>query len=189
MIISVIVACEVAFWIAIAAGLALRYLARRPRLGLTVLALVPVIDVVLLVAVAANLHSGGTATVTHSIATFYLGFSLAYGHRMIAWADVRFAHRFAGGPAPVRPTGAAYTRQCWADVLPTGLACALAAGITWALITWTSDPARTNALRTTYSWALILPGIDLLWALSYTLWPRREPASTPTGRNHRSDTP
>lgn len=125
MIISLIVACEVAFWVVVAAGLALRYFARRPRQGLAVLSLVPVIDVILLVAVAATLGSGGTATVAHSMATFYLGFSLAYGRRMIAWADVRFAHRFAGGPAPARLSGAAYTRQCWADVLRTGLACAL----------------------------------------------------------------
>lgn len=184
MIISVIVACEVAFWIAVAAGLALRYPAQRPRQGWAVLALVPIIDVVLLVAVALNLHSGGTATVAHSIATFYLGFSLTYGRRMIAWADVRFAHRFADGPAPTRPTGGTYTRQCWGDVLRTGLACALAAGVAWALITWIGDPARTDALQTTYSWAIILTGVETLWASSYTLWPRREQEPASTRRDH-----
>ncbi|TWP32917.1 hypothetical protein [Leekyejoonella antrihumi] len=98
---------------------------------------------------------------------------------MVAWADVRFAHRFAGGPAPTRPTGGAYTRQCWGDVLRTGLACAVAAGIAWTLVTWIGHPERTDALHTTYSWAIILPGVDALWTVSHTLWPRRErPAST-----------
>lgn len=57
MIITVIVVCEIAFWVAIISGLALRYLARMPRAGLLVLALVPLIDLVLLIATAVNLRS------------------------------------------------------------------------------------------------------------------------------------
>lgn len=188
MIVAVIVACEVAFWVAVVAGLALRYLARLPRAGMIVLALVPVIDMALLVAVAVNLGTGGTATLAHAVATFYLGFSLTYGHRMIAWADARFAHWFSDGPAPTRPTGAAYTRICWGDVLRIGSACALASAIAWALITWIGDPDRTGALQGTYGWAVILTGIDLLWAIGYTIWPRHDQAAANRQRPQDIDT-
>ena len=178
MVLAVIVACEAAFWIAVAGGLALRYLVRRPRLSTLVLALVPVIDVILLIAVAWNLQSGGTAGTAHFLATFYLGFTLTYGHRMIAWADVRFAHRYAGGPAPVRLTGAAYTRLCWADVRRTSIACAIAAAIAFGLIAWNGASSRTAELESTYTWALILSGFEVLFAVSYTIWPRREKESS-----------
>ncbi|MFF3223094.1 hypothetical protein ACFYV7_09880 [Nocardia suismassiliense] len=32
----------------------------------------------------------------------YRGVSVAFGPAIVRWADVRFAHRFAGGPAPVK---------------------------------------------------------------------------------------
>jgi len=178
MVLSVIVACEVAFWVAIAVGLSLRYVARSSRAGAAVFALVPLIDVALLAAVTWNLRAGGTATVAHSLATFYLGFTVTYGHRMIAWADVRFAHRYASGPAPVRSTGAAYTRLCWADVRRTTIACATAAAIAFLLIAWNGASPRTAALETTYRWAAIITGAELLWAISYTIWPRQGKATT-----------
>lgn len=172
MIIGVILACEIAFWVVIAAGLTLRYPLRRPRAGLVALALVPVVDVVLLVATAWHLRGGATATSAHTLAAFYLGFSVAYGHRVIRWADVRFAHRFAGGPAPVRLAGAAYARHCWADVGRTAVAVAVASAITWLLVAWVDAPDRTAAFGATYGWGAAILAIGVLYAASYTVWPR-----------------
>lgn len=174
MIITVIAGCEIAFWIALALGLVLRYPARRSRAGYAVLASVPVIDLFLLIAVALDLNSGSSASTAHSLATFYLGFSLAYGHRMIAWADARFAHRFAGGPAPVRLHGAQYARKCWADVMRTGAACAIAAAVSALLIVWVGDSARTAALERGLGWAAVITALELVAAISYTIWPRRD---------------
>ena len=111
MILFAIIACEIAFWVLIVVGLVLRYPARMPRAGLVALALVPVVDVILLAFTAINLRSGATATVAHSLAALYLGFSVAYGHRLITWADTRFAHRYANGLAPVKLHGT-HTRGC-----------------------------------------------------------------------------
>ncbi len=122
MIMIVIVACEIGFWAAVALVLMARYPLRRPRLGLIILASVPLIDLALLIATAVHLRSGATATSAHGLAAVYIGFSIAYGHRLISWADVRFAHRYAGGPAPVRLDGGAYTRHCWGDVARTSIA-------------------------------------------------------------------
>jgi uncharacterized membrane protein len=112
MTLIAIVACEIAFWVAILGGLITRYLLRRPRAGAAMLVAAPVIDVVLLAVVTVDLLGGGTASWHHGLAAIYIGFSVAYGHRMIAWADVRFTHRFVGGPAPERLSGRRYTARC-----------------------------------------------------------------------------
>ncbi len=176
LVLAVIVACEVGFWVLIGAGLLARYPLRRPRLGLVLLALTPVVDVVLLAATVLDLRHGATASVAHGLAAVYLGFSLAYGHAMIRWADVRFAHWFAGGPPPVKRYGAAYARQCWTDVVRSASAAAVAAGLLLLLERLVDDAARTEALRGLYPVLGVVLAVELVWAVSYTLWPRREPA-------------
>ncbi len=137
---------------------------------------VPLIDLVLLIATAAHLRSGATAGVEHGLAAIYIGFSVAYGHRLIGWADVRFAHRFAGGPAPRKLYGAAYARQRWGDVGRTSIAALIASALTAALIWWIGNPARTDALRENDHWLAVIWGLDILWAVSTVVWPQREPA-------------
>lgn len=176
MILAAIIACEVGFWVLLLGGLAARYLARRPRLGGLLLTLVPGIDLLLLALVLVDLLGGGTASWEHGIAAIYLGLSIAYGRRMVAWADVRFAHRFDGGPAPVKPAGAAYTRKCWADVLRTTLLVLIAGGVLGGLILLVNDPSRTEALAGFFRILGIILAIDVFWAIGYTVWPKPEPA-------------
>src|SRR5437899_3014186 len=102
-VMTVLVACEIGFWVVLAAGLLLRYPLRRPRAGAVVLACVPLVDLVLLGATVADLRSGATAGVRHGLAAVYIGFSVAYGHSAVRWADGHFRHRFAGGPKPQGP--------------------------------------------------------------------------------------
>ncbi|WP_067501276.1 hypothetical protein [Actinoplanes sp. TFC3] len=103
MIVAVIIACEVGFWAILAAGLFARYILRRKRLGAVLLVCVPVTDLVLIAASIADLLSGAQLAAVHGLAAVYLGFSVAFGPDLVRWADVRFAHRFAGGPPPPRP--------------------------------------------------------------------------------------
>ena len=98
MLVALILACELAFWAVLLAGLFVRYPLGRPRLGAILLAVTPVIDVVLLAAAVVDLRRGGEAAMRHALAAIYLGCSIAFGSRIIAWADGEFAHRFAGGP-------------------------------------------------------------------------------------------
>jgi hypothetical protein len=78
-----------------------------------------------------DLRNGATATVAHALAAIYIGVSLAFGHSMVRWADVRFAQRVAGGPPPEpvprhgRPH-AARERRGWVRHL---LAWAIGAGL------------------------------------------------------------
>ena len=177
MMLAAIIACEIGFWVVILGGLCARYLLHRPRLGAVLLALVPVIDLVLLALVTVDLLGGATASWHHGLAAVYIGVSVAYGRRMIRWADVRFRQRFAGGPPPELPTGWAYTRRCWGEVLLTLLAVTIAGGLLAAMIAIVDDPARTDSLRQWFSILAIILGIDVVYAASYTIWPKKPVAA------------
>lgn len=101
-LVLLVVACEIGFWVVLAAGLVVRYPMRRPRLGGILLLCVPVVDLVLVSASVADVARGTAPGFSHGLAAVYLGFTVAFGHSLVRWADVRFAHRYAGGPAPVR---------------------------------------------------------------------------------------
>lgn len=176
MILGLIIACEIGFWVAIVAGLSARYLARKPRLGAVLLAMAPVVDLILLIAVAIDLRAGASATFAHALAALYIGISIAYGHSMIRWADVRFAHRFSDGPAPTKRYGREYTAACWKDVVKTGLAGLIAGAILLGLIAWVGAPERTEALSGILPLLAVVLGIEILWAVSYTVWPKKAPA-------------
>lgn len=186
MIVTLIVACEVGFWVAVLAGLIARYPLRRPRLGAALLIAAPVLDVVLLALVAVDLVRGGTASWQHGLAAIYIGFSVAFGHQVIAWADVRCAHRFASGPPPVRLAGRAYTVACWKDVLRTVVMVAIAGGVTGGLIALTRG-SGTEELLLNFRILGIVLAADVLWAVSYTIWPRPSspsPRSSPPAGAH-----
>lgn len=144
----VIVGCEIAFWLVLAAGLALRYPAKRPRAGSIVLLCVPIVDVVLLVVTAIDLHRGATATAVHGLAAVYLGVSVAFGHRMIGWADAHFAHRFAGGPKPAKPPkhGPAKLAREWKDFGLLLIAAAISVGCLFLLRWIAVTPEQTDML-------------------------------------------
>lgn len=144
----VIIGCEIAFWIVLAGGLALRYFAKAKRASTAVLLLVPVVDLVLLIAVAIDLHRGTEATAVHGLAALYLGVSVAFGHRMISWADGQFAYRFAGGRKPVKPprSGPAKAAREWKDFGLVLIAAAIAAGGILLLRYVVSTPDKTEVL-------------------------------------------
>lgn len=178
MLLIVIAACEIGFWVLLLAGLVARYPLRRRRLGAVLLAATPVTDLVLLVAGTLDLRAGATAGVAHGLGAAYLGFSVVFGPALVRWADARFAHRFAGGPPPVRPPryGPGRVRYEWREFGKAGLAVGIAAVLLLAAIVMVGDPDRTEALR----WWLVRLGMVLaiwaIWPVSHTLWPARPPA-------------
>ncbi|MEE1927493.1 hypothetical protein V1J52_04710 [Streptomyces sp. TRM 70351] len=178
MVVTLIIAVEVAFWVLLAAGLALRYLARMPRAGLAVLLCEPVLEVVLLVATAADLRNGAEPDFTHGLAAVYIGFTLTHGHYLIRWADARFAHRFADGPPPVRPPryGTARAVHEWKMSARAIGAAAIAAGLLQAAVWYVGDAGRAESLRAWQERMGLVVVISLVVALSYTLWPKRPPA-------------
>jgi hypothetical protein len=170
VLVAVIVACEIGFWLVLGAGLVARYLLRRDRLGAWLLAGVPAVDAVLLVVTVLDLRRGGTAGLAHGLAALYLGFSLVFGHGMVRWADVRFAHRFAGGPPPPAKPGSGSRARLRLEWQSFGKACA-AAGISAVLllgaIALVGDRGDTSALL---GWFPRLGLVLVIWLLTGPAW-------------------
>lgn len=175
MLIALIVATEVAFWLILLSGLAARYVLRAPRLGMALLVVTPLVDLALLTATTIDLRRGGEATLPHALAAVYIGVTVAWGHRIVRWADVRFAHRFAGGPPPARipRTGrvhAARERREWVRHLVAWTTGTALLGIGVLVV---GDLDRTQALLNVAAlWTLVLV-VDFLISFSYTVRPRR----------------
>ena len=132
------------------------------RFSTAVLFALPVIDLGVLVVSVVNLAGGATANLSHGLAAVYLGFSVVFGKAMVAWADTRFAHRFAGGPKPVKITGRAKIRKEWRDWGKCLLACAIAAALLVVAILLIHRPEQTRAL---WGWLPRLGGLSGAWLL------------------------
>ena len=169
-----VVAAEIAFWLILVSGLATRYVLERPRIGMALLVATPVVDLALLAATTIDLRRGGDAALAHALAAVYIGVSVAWGQRMVSWADVRFAHRFAGGPPPEpsRAPGAhtpAHQRREWLRHLSAWATGAALLGMGVLVV---GDVDRTLALLNVAAlWTLVL-AIDFVISFSYTIWPR-----------------
>ncbi len=173
-----IVSCEIGFWIIVLAGLITRYVWKKKKAGAILLAMTPVVDLILLGATVIDIRQGAEAGFVHGLAAVYIGSTIAFGHRIIKWADGRFAYRYANGPEPVQSpkTGYAHAtaqRQGWyRHLLAWTIGSALLAVMIWMI----GDEAKSEALRQwILRWGYVL-GIDFLISFSYTLWPKGEKA-------------
>ncbi|HZE37535.1 MAG TPA: hypothetical protein VE172_01885 [Stackebrandtia sp.] len=167
----VIVGCEVAFWVLLGAGLAVRYLLRRRRLSTALLWLVPLTDVVLLAVSIFDLRDGAKADSAHGLAALYIGFSVMFGHRTIQWCDAHVAHRFADGPRPWKPPKRGRVRVRYEVILWLKLAAAyvIAWAVTGLLILAVGQPDRTRPLVDFMSGNAVLLAILALWPITYAL--------------------
>lgn len=175
-----IVVGEVLFWVLLAGGLAARYLLRAPRLGLALLAGTILVDLGILATAVLDVRSGAVATSVHGLAALYIGFSVAFGHSLIRWADGHAAHRWAGAARPrkVPRQGrerAAHEWQLFARWLVAG---AIAAGALGLVILVAGPDAQVDALVDWFPRLLLITGI---WFATGPLWhlgSRAEPART-----------
>lgn len=185
MIVGLIVACEVGFWVLLAAGLAVRYLLGLRRTSVALLLCEPLLEVVLFVVTAVDLKNGAEPDWKHGLAAVYIAFTLVMGHRTIRWVDAHVAHRFAGGPPPVRPPkyGAARAVHEWRTAGRWILASAIAAGLLQAAIWYVGGAGDTGSLREWQLRMVWVIGINLVIAVSYTVSPKRASASALAARD------
>ncbi|MFE6284489.1 hypothetical protein [Streptomyces sp. NPDC057877] len=177
MIVALIIVCEVGFWVLLALGLAVRYLLKWRRTSVALLLCEPLLEVVLFVATAIDLRNGAEPSWEHGLAALYIGFTVAYGHYTIRWLDGHAAHRLAGAPKPTGPPRyglprAAHEGRLWLrTVLAAAVACALLQGAVW----YVGDSGDVSSLRS-FQWvALRAAGIHGVIALTYLLWPKKDP--------------
>ncbi|WP_314177429.1 hypothetical protein [Streptomyces winkii] len=175
MIVTLIVICEIAFWVLLAGGLALRYIARMPRTGAAVLLCEPLLEVILLVVTAVDLRGGAEPDWKHGLAAVYIGFTVTHGHYMVKWADGHFLHRFGGGPRPVKPPryGMARAVHEWKMSARAIGGAAIAAALLQLAIWYVDDAGQSESLRMWQEKMGVVAGISLIVALSYTIWPKR----------------
>ncbi|MDI6629411.1 hypothetical protein [Rhodococcus cercidiphylli] len=168
-ILLTIAICEIGFWVLVIGGLCLRYLARMRRASTITLALLPVLDLVLIGAVALDLHRGGDVEFAHRLAGIYLGWTVVFSHSTVAWLDVRFAHQFAGGPAPVKApkTGPQAYRKEIRGFVKWLVAATIALVITYGLAYTVADSEQAAALKTVIQ---PLGVITFFWFVTGPLW-------------------
>lgn len=176
MVVGLIIACEVGFWVLLAAGLAVRYLLNRRRTSVALLLCEPLLELVLFVVTAVDLRNGAKPSWEHGLAALYIGYTVAYGHYTIRWLDGHAAHRLADGPRPPKPPrfGLARARhegRLWLrTLLAAAVACALLQGAIWYV-----GRGDTSSLRAFQWTALRTLGIHGVIALTYLIWPKRGP--------------
>ncbi|CAL9560794.1 hypothetical protein [Streptomyces sp. enrichment culture] len=177
MIVALIIACEVGFWVLLALGLAVRYLLNRRRASVALLLCEPVLELVLFVATAIDLKNGAEPSWEHGLAALYIGYTVAYGHYTIRWLDGHAAHRLAGAPKPVGAPRHGMPRA-WHEArlwLRTLLAAAVACGLLQGAVWYVGDDGDISSLRA-FQWAALrAAGIHGLVALAYFIWPKKAP--------------
>lgn len=175
-----IVACEIAFWIVILAGLSVRYGLKRPKLGMALLALTPVIDLVLFVLTGVDLYNGAVATTAHGIAAVYIGVSIAFGKSMIDWADRWYRYLFIKDKdaKPPKRYGMEYAKHELKGFLCHALSFLIGGALLLGMITFINDPSRTEALGGILRvWGIVLV-IDGLIMISAFIWPKQPKPKT-----------
>ncbi|MFC8369255.1 MULTISPECIES: hypothetical protein [unclassified Streptomyces] len=180
MVVALIIACEVGFWVLLALGLAARYLLKWRRTSVFLLLCEPVLELVLFAVTAIDLRNGAEPGWEHGLAALYIGYTVAYGHYTIRWLDGHAAHRLGGGPPPVKPprygrARAAHEGRLWLrTLLGAAVACALLQGAVW----YVGDEGDVSSLRA-FQWVAIrVAAIHGLVALGYLIWPKKAPAGT-----------
>lgn len=126
---------------------------------------------------AIDLRGGAEPNWRHGLAAVYIGFTVGLGHSSIRWADARVAHRFAGGPPPVRPPryGTARAVHEWRVAARWILASAVALALLQGAVWYVGDSGDTGSLRAWQQRMLWMIGVNVVVAASYTLFPKREP--------------
>ncbi|WP_326577395.1 hypothetical protein OG250_12905 [Streptomyces sp. NBC_00487] len=177
MIVALIIACEVGFWVLLALALAVRYLLKWRRTSVVLLLCEPVLELVLFVVSAIDLKNGAEPSWEHGVAALYIGFTVGYGHYTIRWLDGHAAHRLGGGSKPVGPPkyGLARARYEGGLWLRTVVAAAVALALLQGAVWYVGDEGNVDSLRS-FQWAALrAAGIHGLVALAYLIWPKKEP--------------
>ena len=166
---SLILACEVGFWVVLFAALAVRYLLVKERLSRALLLCLPLVDVLLLIFTAMDLRRGSTATFAHGLAAAYVGFTVAFGGMAVKWADAHFAHRFAAGPVPAKVpshgwNAVRYDFNLWGRCI---VACIITIALVEALVQFVGSGKATEPLLAWHKHAF---GCIVLWFVFGPAW-------------------
>lgn len=168
-----IILAEIAFWIFISAGLVSRYILKRQRLSIVLLALTPVVDLALLILTAIDLRNGQAASVAHGIAAIYIGVSVAYGKTMINWADEKFQQWILKQPQEKEPlfgkVKGIHELKMWIRHI---IAYGIGSALLYAMIQYVGESGNTDVFSQMIKYWGIFVLIDGGISVSYILFPK-----------------
>ncbi len=175
MLVTLVIGCEIAFWLVLLFGLATRYLLHAPRTSTVILVAVPAIDLLLLGATVLHLHGGAVAGSGDGLAAAYLGASVAFGPSLVRRLDARFAYRFGGAPRPAGPPrfGRERARYEWREFGRAALAWAVSTVLLLGGVALAGGTQRGAALLGWIARITLVLLIWLIWPVTYTIWPAR----------------
>lgn len=166
-----IIAAEVAFWLLIVAGLAVRYVGaggvvttERRRRSRAILALIPALDVFLILAVAEDVYRGAEVGRAHLMAGIYLGVTMAFGDPMIAWADRKAAGLAGAKASPAPASGLAKELRDFGRWL---FAAAIAVGVTATIAATVATESQATAL---FGILPTLGVVTVIWLVAGPVW-------------------
>ncbi|MFJ9841224.1 hypothetical protein ACIRYZ_12235 [Kitasatospora sp. NPDC101155] len=178
MIVTLIVAAEISWWIVLGLALSARYLLRLRRTSTALLIGLPVVDLALYALTVLNLRGGAEASWMHALAASYAGFSVGYGPSLVRWADRHFLHRFAGGPKPLPSPkyGPERTRYEWQLAGRTVVSAVITLGLITLLVPLSAGSAHFGTFGQWY-WKLgIAAVVNVIVAGCFSIWPKEPPA-------------
>ncbi|AHH95063.1 hypothetical protein GCM10010174_56710 [Kutzneria viridogrisea] len=172
MLLTLVIAAEVGFAVFLIAGLLVRYLLKRPKLGGVLLALSPAGYVVVLGVGAVDLARGGTAELAHTIGAILLGIALVSGRHHLHSLDAWVQRKLAKQPKPplVPAEHAARQRRGWGRRFVEWVVTIALLGGGYLLTGM--DAARGAALLNGMAFWTVVLVIDFLISFSYTIWPK-----------------
>ncbi|MEU8921349.1 hypothetical protein AB0D10_10520 [Kitasatospora sp. NPDC048545] len=181
MIVTLIVAAEISWWIVLGLALSARYLLRWRRTGTVLLFGLPAVDLALYALAVLDLRGGAEASWTHALAASYTGFSVGYGPSLVRWADAHFLHRFAGGPKPLPSPkyGPERTAHEWRIAGRTVVSAAITLTLITLLVPLSAGSAHYGTFLQWYLKLGIAAVVNLIVAGCYSLWPKEPPAGVP----------
>ena len=168
-VVWVILGCEIGFWVLVAAGLAARYVLHLRKVSSAILLAVPLVDLVLLAAVALDISRGAEVATAHRLAGIYLGVTVVFGHTTIKWADARFAYWFGGAQRPPRlpKSGPVALRNELVWFGQWLLAAGIAAGVVMVFSVTVADEQQARDLRGIFG---MLGVVTVIWLLTGPVW-------------------
>ncbi|GIN94801.1 hypothetical protein J6TS1_06710 [Siminovitchia terrae] len=86
-ILTLIIICEILFWVFAVLGVFFRSITKMPKLGAFFLILIPIDDFLLIIFNIVSLLIGEPFNYSHSLSGLYLGITLAFGETIIKWVD------------------------------------------------------------------------------------------------------
>ncbi|HJD80341.1 hypothetical protein ABZX88_19700 [Kitasatospora aureofaciens] len=178
MIVTLIAAAEISWWIVLGLALSTRYLLRWRRTSTVLLLGLPAVDLVLYALTVLNLRGGAEANWMHALAASYAGFSVGYGPSLVAWADRHFLYRFAGGPKPLPAPkyGPERTRHEWRVAARTVVSAVITLALITLLVPLSNGAAHVGTFTEWYIRLTIVAVVNLIVAGCYSLWPKEPPA-------------